>query len=294
MLFSRRKQDKPAANARQGRLAIIAGSGPLPAHLIRAASEAGEDPFVIGIEGEAAPGLASPGAISSITEIGKTVSLIQRAGATRVAFAGNFRRPDLDRMRFDWGALKAVPAIAKVKFGGDDAASSIIADIVSALGLTLVGPAEIAPQIVAPAGPVGGRKPARGHLADIEFGFAAIRRMGPLDIGQAVVVANRRIVAVEAAEGTDAMVSRIVELRAGGRFRGRAPNGVLVKAAKPGQELRIDMPTIGAVTVERAVEAGLAGIAAETSRVLIPDIADVARLADEAGLFVVGMAMPDE
>ncbi|MCB1477011.1 MAG: UDP-2,3-diacylglucosamine diphosphatase LpxI [Rhodobiaceae bacterium] len=294
MLFSRTKKTfnlETAANSGSGRLAIIAGSGPMPGHIARSAERAGEAPFIFAIRGETDMDLAGfDHAVVAVSQISTAHAIATEKGIGRVACAGNFRRPDFDAIKWEWGALKAVPKLLQVRIGGDDRANTIIADVIEAFGFRLVGPLEIAPDIAAPEGVLTKKKPDRNARADMECGLAAIRLMGPLDIGQAVVAASGRIVAVEAAEGTDAMVERCAGLRSNGRFRVRPPSGVLVKAAKPSQDRRLDLPVAGIRTVEMAIEAQLAGIAIEAGSVLVPEREEMVRLADKAGMFIVGMS----
>jgi DUF1009 family protein len=115
-----------------------------------------------------------------------------------------------------------------------------------------------------------------------------VQALGALDVGQTAVVANGYVVAVEAAEGTDAMLERCAELRRTGRTRGRGLTGVLVKAPKPGQEERVDLPTIGPETVRRAAAARLAGVAVAAGQVLMVEHAATIEAADRHGLFLLG------
>jgi DUF1009 family protein len=151
------------------------------------------------------------------------------------------------------------------------------------------GAGEVAPELLAAEGTLGDEAPSPDDRADIEIGFRVVSALGHLDVGQAVVVVKRRVLAIEAAEGTDAMLVRCAELRKGGRRRGLA--GVLVKAPKPGQEERVDLPTIGPDTVERAAQAGLAGIAVAAGRVLIADRDATIAAAGEHGLFLIGQKL---
>jgi DUF1009 family protein len=149
---------------------------------------------------------------------------------------------------------------------------------------------EIAPQLLAPAGPIGARAASPEAEADARVGAALLAALSPFDVGQGVVVANARVVAIEAAEGTDAMLARVAELRASRRLRFQGPAGVLVKAPKRGQDLRLDMPTVGPKTIEAARSAQLQGVALAAGRVLIADRQTFSRAADEAGVFVIGFA----
>jgi len=144
--------------------------------------------------------------------------------------------------------------------------------------------------LLAPTGPIGVRAPSSEAEGDVRAGAALLAALSPFDVGQGVVVANARVVAIEAAEGTDAMLARVAELRASRRLRFQGPAGVLVKAPKRGQDLRLDMPTVGPKTIEAARSAQLQGVALAAGRVLIADRQTFSRAADEAGVFVIGFA----
>jgi len=144
--------------------------------------------------------------------------------------------------------------------------------------------------LLSPLGAIGARTPPAQAEADIRIGAALIAALSPFDVGQGVVVVDGRVVAVEAAEGTDAMLARVADLRATRRLRLSGPAGVFVKAPKRDQDLRFDMPTIGPQTIAAAAAAQLRGIAVVAGAVLIAERAAMARAADDAGLFVVGFA----
>jgi DUF1009 family protein len=156
-------------------------------------------------------------------------------------------------------------------------------------GFRILGAHEVAPEILVPEGPIGTLGPSERDRADIARALALLHAMGPYDVGQAAVVALNHVLAVEAAEGTDGMLARIAELRAKGRIPTPVGAGVLVKAPKPGQEQRVDLPTIGPRTVTEAAAAGLAGIAIVAGQTIIAEPEAVARAADEAKIFVVGI-----
>ena len=120
------------------------------------------------------------------------------------------------------------------------------------------------------------------------MGFDYLRATGAFDVGQAVVVAGKHVLAVEAAEGTDEMLARVAEMRANGRVRAPAGTGVLVKAPKPGQDQRFDLPSIGPQTVEGVARAGLAGIAVVAGSTIIAKPEQLIAAADHANIFVIG------
>jgi len=284
----------PEAAGKRGPLGLIAGSGDLPAVLAEEATRHGRPVFVVSIDGETDCDLSAyPGTRLPIGAAGRLKSALKAAGCEDVLMTGNFRRPRFSDIEWTMGTVKALSSIMRLKIGGDDRVVNGVVQIFEAEGFRIVGPREVAPGLVAPAGPVGRKTPSRAARADIDFGRGAIATMGPLDIGQAVVVLNERVVAVEAAEGTNAMIKRCEDLRGNGRIAEASPSGVLVKAAKPGQEMRLDMPVIGTQTIAAAADAGLSGVAVEAGNVLIPDLDAVRRAADAADLFLIGFDAAD-
>jgi len=157
-------------------------------------------------------------------------------------------------------------------------------------GHRVIGVQEIAPDLLAPAGVLGALAPQPGDAGAVEKGLALLERLSPFDIGQAAVVAGARVLAIEGPEGTDRMLARVRRLnRPWGIGRGGTAGGVLVKAAKRGQDLRVDLPAIGPRTVVEAHRAGLAGIAVGAGSTLIIDRDRTIREADRRGLFVIGV-----
>jgi hypothetical protein len=156
-------------------------------------------------------------------------------------------------------------------------------------GFRAIGVAQAAPGLVCGEGALGKRQPDEDHRADMARGFAIVAALGTLDVGQAAVVCEGLALAVEAAEGTDRMIERVGTLRLALRGTADKKRGVLVKALKPNQDAKTDMPVIGVATVERAAAVGLAGIGLEAGGALIVDKAMVAARADALGLFVIGV-----
>jgi UDP-2,3-diacylglucosamine hydrolase len=215
------------------------------------------------------------------------------AGCRDVVLIGTVLRPALRQIRFDWEALRELPSIIRMFRGGDNHLLSILARLFEERGFRFVGAHEVAPEILMSQGPIGRREPSPRDRADIERGVALLSAIGPFDVGQAVVVADNYVLAVEAAEGTDRMLARIAELRGEGRVRSSGRTGVLVKVPKPAQDRRFDLPAIGPSTVAGAARAGLAGIAVMAGAAIVAEPAEVGAAADRAGIFVTGIA-PDE
>jgi DUF1009 family protein len=215
--------------------------------------------------------------------------IARKEGCHDVVFIGAVTRPAITQLRFDLTTLSFLPRIIKAFAGGDDHLLTRVSRIIEDLGFRLVGAHEVAPEILVPAGQLGRHAPTERDRGDIAVGQALLAVTGPFDIGQAVVVAGNHVIAVEAAEGTDRMLARIAQLRREGALKLPARSGVLVKAPKPSQDRRFDLPSVGARTVEAAVAAGLAGIAVEARGAVTADLDEMVQRADAAGLFVVGI-----
>jgi DUF1009 family protein len=268
-----------------GALGIIAGGGTLPRRLVDNARARGREVFVVALEGE-----AGPETVADIAHVwcrlgaaAKALRALRDNGVSEVCFAGGVRRPTLAAIRPDWRAAKF---FAKVGYRmlGDDGLFSAIAKELEIEGFRVIGAHELLDDAATvPEGALGRIAPDAEAAGDIARGIEIARAIGALDIGQAVVVQQGLVLGVEAIEGTDALLRRCAGLRRDGA------GGVLVKVQKPGQESRIDRPTIGPRTVKLAAEAGLQGIAAEAGATLLIDRDEVVRAADAAGLFVVGV-----
>ena len=214
-------------------------------------------------------------------EVGKGLEELRRAGVEDVVMAGSVRRPSLSDLKPDFKGAALLAKVAGRALGDDSLLSAVIGEI-EREGFRVVGVDSILKGLVAASGPLGRHLPDTGAERDIARGFQVARVLGAADVGQAVVVQEGIVLGLEAVEGTDALLERCALLRREG------PGGVLVKAKKPRQERRADLPTIGAATVKNAHAAGLRGIAVEFGHALIIDKPAVSALADELGLFVVG------
>lgn len=272
-------------------LTIIAGGGAVPVHVAEAAAAAGRPVMIIGLTGEADERIARfRHEWLKWGEIGRLESLMAAHGAKDVVLIGAVRsRPDFSNIKLDFGAVRILPEVLSLLANGDSDLLSGVIRIFDQRGYRIIGAHEVAPDLVAAAGPLGRRTPDKAGLRDAERAMRAARAIGLVDAGQAAVAVNGRVVALEAAEGTDAMIERVAELRARGRIKWSGRAGVLAKCAKPQQDLRVDMPAIGPKTAEAAIAAGLGGIAIEPGRVMIVERAELVRRADIEGLFVAGI-----
>jgi hypothetical protein len=182
-----------------------------------------------------------------------------------------------------------MPRLVRAFRGGDDTLLAGVASIAESGGLRVVGLNEVAPEVFVPAGALGRYQPSERDGTDIARALKVIAALGPFDVGQAAVVADNNVLAVEAAEGTDNMLLRIADLRRQRRVTSAVGVGVLVKAPKPGQDRRFDLPSIGPRTIENAARAGLAGVAVTAGSTVIAEPAEVAAAADREKIFVVGV-----
>jgi len=272
-------------------LAMIIGGGSIPVAVADAVTRRGRRVVLFPVRGWADP--AAVGTFKHywlrLAQAGFFRRHARAEGCRDVVFVGTALRPPLHTLRIDWLTLRLLPRIVRAYRGGDDHLISGIARIFEDHGFRVVAPHEVAPEILMPAGPIGSRMPSERDRADIAHALALLEATGPFDMGQAAVVAGGHVLAVEATEGTDAMLARIAEMRARGRIAVPAGTGVLVKAPKPQQDRRFDLPAIGPRTVEEAARAGLAGIAVVAGGSVVAEPAAVAAAADKAKIFVVGI-----
>jgi UDP-2,3-diacylglucosamine hydrolase len=285
----------PAApTAESGPLAIVCGGGNLPFAVADAVAKHGRRVVLFPIRGSADPERVAgyPHHWAVLGKVGWFCRVAGREGCRDVVLIGSVVRPSIWRIRPDLETLRLLPRIVGMFRGGDDHLLSGVAEILEERGFRLVGAHEIAPDILMPEGLLGREHPSDRDRADIARGLDLLNATSPFDVGQAVVIADDRVIAIEAVEGTDQMLERIVELRRNGRVAAPARRGVLVKAPKRGQDRRLDLPSIGPRTVEGAARAGLAGIAVVAGSTIIAGPERIARAADRERLFVLGV--PDE
>jgi DUF1009 family protein len=271
-------------------LGIIAGGGELPVSIAEAARTRGEAIFVIAIDGMADKGEfeSYPHAWVGIGQLGKTLDLLKKAGCDRLTFAGRVTRPEWKSISLDARGMMAVAKVAASALLGDDNLMRTALGLFEQEGYRVIGTADAAPDLIATAGIYGRHKPDAQAEKDMARAARVVRAIGALDIGQAAAVAGGLVLAVEAAEGTDAMLARLKDLPLNLRGSEKNRRGVLLKAPKPKQERRVDLPVIGVRTVELAAAGGLCGIAIEAGSSLIMRKSRLIEAADHLGLFVMG------
>lgn len=257
-------------------IGLIAGSGRLPLLFADAAARAGRSVVAVAHEGETDPALQGATWVK-LGQLGRIADVLRDAGATEAVLCGGIRKPRIRDLRPDWLGVKAM---AQLRTFGDDAALRAIAAALEEQGIRIVSPLPLVPDLLAPRGPLGSRPFSDDQRGDALFGLEVARALGSLDVGQTVVVLDRVVVAVEAIEGTDACIARAGALQ---------PKAVVVKARKPHQDDRFDVPTIGPRTVEACAKAGCAALAVEAGRTLVIDRPELAEIGDGAGIAVEGI-----
>jgi DUF1009 family protein len=283
--------ERGRAASGEGPLGIICGGGSIPIAVAKAVEARGRAVMLFPVHGFADKAVERfPHHWVHLGAVGRLLSAMRKAGCREVVLIGSLVRPRPWHVRFDLTTVFVLAKLVPHFRGGDDKLLKAVAAMFEERGFRLVGAHEAAPEILMAEGVAGKVKPSAAEQEDIELGREVLGAIGPYDIGQAVAVANRHVVAVEAAEGTAGMLARIGELRSAGRLKLPARAGVLVKAPKPGQDRRVDLPAIGPDTVTQAKAAGLAGIAVEAGSTIVADTSALIRAADKAGIFVIGFA----
>lgn len=276
------------------KLGIIAGGGEVPVVLAEHCQAQGLDYFVARIVPLADASLARhPGAAHGLGAMGARMEALRGAGCDAIVMIGKVPRQDPRALDLDQVGLAMVPALLAAAPQGDDALLRAVLTEHERAGFNIVGAEEVMRDLLAPAGAWGAHQPSAAQRKDMAKGALVAAATGAFDIGQGVVVCDGIVLAIEAQEGTDAMLRRVGELPEAVRGAAEARRGVLVKRPKPIQERRIDLPTIGVATIQAASLAGLAGIAVEADGALAVRRADIVAMADEAGLFVYGFT-PEE
>jgi DUF1009 family protein len=266
-------------------LGILAGGGPFPGRVAAAAQAAGRQVFIVALKGFAEPAVigAYPHAEARMGAAGEILGLLRKHGCKDLVLVGPVKRPSIFDLRPDGEGTRIMARIGRAAFSGDDGLLAAVVRVLGEEGFRVLGVHEVLTEAVGPRGVMGSLAPDAQALADIARATEVVRALGRVDVGQGCVVQQGSVLAVEAIEGTDAMLSRCRALALPG------PGGVLLKLVKPGQDRRADLPTIGPATIIAAAAAGLRGVAFEAGGTLLTDRTACIQEADAAGLFLVGI-----
>ena len=249
------------------KLGIIAAKGGLVEELIEYAANA-DGAFIVALEGEADPKMVKKldHIWIKLGEVGKAVTAMKEAGVEEIVIVGSLYKPDIFKVKVDWLGAKLLASIAKEKFFGDNKLLISVAKFLENQGFKLIGIQEILRHLVVEEDIFTKIKPNDQDERDIELGIQVVKKLGKLDIGQGAIIENGVVLAVEAIEGTDALIERSSEYK-----RDRQKSGILIKYSKPGQELRMDLPTIGINTIKNLHEAGFKGLIIESKKAIFLD-----------------------
>jgi len=268
------------------KLGLIAGNGRFPFLVLDAARGLGHDVTVIAIKEEAFPHLADAAARPpaaalhwiSLGQLGKCISTLTAAGVTQAVMAGQVKHTKLFADILP--DLTLLGVLMRLKAKNTDALISGVADVLRDHGIELVNSTAFLTPLLARAGVLTRRAPSAEEESDFVFGYAIVDAMAGLDIGQAIAVKSAAVVAVEAMEGTDAVIARAGQL-AGAGVR-------IVKVAKPNQDMRFDVPVVGVSTIAAMASAGASALSVDAGKTLMIDGDAIIKAADEAGIAIVG------
>ncbi|MDR1910402.1 MAG: UDP-2,3-diacylglucosamine diphosphatase LpxI [Holosporales bacterium] len=263
-------------------LGFLCGNGTLPQLLVQAHQN--ETRAIVLLEKRAEMHLPKvPCLQTSIGKIGAILQFLKEQGVDTVVMAGALQRPTLSEITFDSTGLKWSESLGQKFFQGDDALLRGIVALLEKEEFTVLGVQDLLASLLTPPGTLGTHSPTREEQQDIAIGLNAVKQLGLADIGQAVIVQQGLVLGVEAIEGTHALIARCASLQRAGR------SAILVKGSKPQQEMRVDLPTIGADTIDALHAAGLRGVALEARKTILLDREEVLKKSDTYELFVVGI-----
>ena len=274
----------------QRKLGIIAGGGLLPKYLAEHCQYNGREYFVIALVGNADERIlhALPVKWVRLGAAGKIIQSLKDQNVEEIVMVGEVRRPSIMTLFPDWRAISIIFRIGSIMLGGDNSLLTAIAEEFEREGFKVIGVDELLSDLLAPVGAFGMIKPNDQDLKFIQSGIQQAQIIGQQDTGQAIVIQNNTIIGTENKSGTDDLIKRC---RNTVSDHGKP---ILIKIKKPGQDRRIDLPTIGARTVQLAAECGFSGIVVETGQTLVVDRAKVTKMADQCGLFVIGTKLNNE
>ncbi len=267
------------------KICLLAGSDHLPEEIIKSAKQNNISLCVIAIDGHVSCDLSDIVHITvKLGQVGKMLDFLKKHNISKICFAGSVKRPSISDLKLDMAAVKflAKSGIKKLS-GGDDKLLNLLVEFLAENNVTLIGPEEIAPEILADNGCITSTKPSQEDCNDIELGEKILNSLSQYDIGQAIIIENQYVVGIEAAEGTDNLIKRIKDLKKEKKY------GVLVKKPKTNQNLKVDLPTIGIRTIQNSIESGLKGIAISAGKTIVINKNELVKLANKHKFFIIGV-----
>lgn len=278
----------------QNSIGLVAGWGRFPLVVAQALQKQGRRVVILGIKEHADPALRACGDAYKEVGLGKlgaAIRYFRREGVTTATMAGKIHKVRLFQRFYllkhfpDWRCFRTFfpHFLAHTKDRKDDTLLGAVIDAFAEDGIRFAPATDFAPELLVPPGPLSQRRPSRSELKDIEFGWRMAKEIGRMDIGQSVVVKGQAVLAVEAIEGTDQCIRRAGELCPAGGF-------TVVKVAKPQQDMRFDVPTIGIGTLRSLLDAGGRVLAVEAGKTILIDQPEVLEFANQHGLVIVSLA----
>lgn len=264
-------------------IGLIAGQGALPVQIIEHCQSKAVPIVAIAFENQTPAQTVTPipHIWLKLGAVGKVLDYLKSQKVTHILMAGDIKRPALSELSLDWAGTKLIAKLGLSTLGDDGLLSSII-DYLEQQGFQVIGATDLLDDLTAPAGCLTGAHPSEDDILDIALGRKALEQLGTADIGQALVIQQGLILGVEAIEGTEQLIQRTKEYAKPGR------KPILVKASKPQQNLKVDLPTIGLGTVEQCIQANLSGIAIESGKTQVLERAKAVGLANEHNIFIWG------
>jgi len=268
------------------KLGIIAGSGALPRLVAEDCAARGRDYIIVQFEGVELGWLVDHPVIPAAFEKpGKLFKSLKAAGVSTVTMGGAMGRPRLNPLRFDATGLRLAPVVMAAMKSGDNSTLAIVAALFETEGFGVVGVHEAVPSLLAGEGVPTIAQPSDEDVSDADRAAQIVSALGAVDVGQGAVVAQGLCLGLESIQGTDAML-RFVAQNPARLPDKKGSKGVLLKRAKPGQDMRLDMPAIGPDTFTAAAAAGLAGVVAQAGQTLVLGQAQTVARANSLGLFL--------
>ena len=271
------------------RIGVIAGSGAFPLEIAASIQRSGNSVFIVGLRGFAERGVRSFSHVyADMLDPHRILDALRQRGISKLVLAGGVARPGPMALFSIYTFFRNRDELRRIVSGGDDRILRGVIRLFNDEGFEVLGVDQVAPDLLAPLGRLGQVKFIDENKADIELALQCLTTMGRFDFGQGVVVGGGRILAIEGPEGTDAMLRRVRDLQKNRRVSLERPSAILVKASKPDQDRRVDLPAIGPKTVQSAAKAGLIGIAVAAHDVILVEKERLIKDADRKGIFIAG------
>lgn len=266
-------------------IGLVAGRGNLPLLILEACRQAGRRVSILAHHGQTPRETAEKAdhIWLSLGQVGHAFDFLKSQGLSDIVMAGAFSRPSLRDLKTDWTGMKLLPRFLALRSQGDAALLDLLRDILTERGLRIHAPQNLLKTLIRAPGSYSSRTPTDKEKEAIDKGFEALKTLSLLDVGQALVMQGPRLLGIEGAEGTDNLIRRCKDLALSGPLR-----PLLVKAAKVGQDLRLDPPVLGPDTLACARDADFSGLAFHAPTTLVLDAKKMRRMADESNLLIWG------